>query len=121
MVGVSLRLRFDSGYSLGPGKIRLLELIRETGSISAAGRHMGMSYNRAWSLVRELNDMFERPLVERRAGGLAGGGAYLTRNGAAVVHRYRAIESAVYQGSQRQLRTLGAGAAKGANVLRAGE
>ena len=35
--------------------MRLLELVRETGSISAAGRAMGMSYRRAWLLVESLN------------------------------------------------------------------
>ncbi len=47
-----LRLYFDNAM-VGPGKAELLEHIRETGSISAAGRAMGMSYKRAWMLVEE--------------------------------------------------------------------
>src|ERR1700677_2637379 len=62
MARISLRLGFAGDHALGPGKIRLLELIGETGSISAAGRAMKMSYRRAWMLVDELNHMFREVL-----------------------------------------------------------
>ena len=95
MARVSLRLGFPGEQALGPGKVRLLELIGETGSISAGGRAMKMSYRRAWMLVDELNHMFREPLVEARPGGTNGGGASLTETGSDVVRRYRAIESDV--------------------------
>lgn len=95
MARVSLRLGFGGNQALGPGKIRLLETIAETGSISAAGRAMAMSYRRAWMLVDELNHMFTEPLVEARPGGMNGGGTSLTPTGADVVRRYRAIEAGV--------------------------
>jgi molybdate transport system regulatory protein len=93
MARISLRLGFAGDHALGPGKVRLLELIGETGSISAAGRAMKMSYRRAWMLVDELNHMFSAVLVEARPGGARGGGAHLTPIGTDVVRRYRAIES----------------------------
>jgi len=95
MARISLRLGFAGDHALGPGKIRLLELIGETGSISAAGRAMKMSYRRAWMLVDELNHMFREVLVEARPGGARGGGAHLTPTGTDVVRRYRAIESTI--------------------------
>ena len=95
MARVSLRLGFPDDQALGPGKVRLLELIGETGSISAAGRAMKMSYRRAWTLVDELNRMFRDPLVEARPGGAHGGGARLTDAGNDVARRYREIESSV--------------------------
>jgi molybdate transport system regulatory protein len=95
MARVSVRLGFAGEQALGPGKIRVLELIAETGSISAAGRAMKMSYRRAWMLVDELNHMFREPLVEARPGGTNGGGTSLTPTGADIVQRYRAIESMV--------------------------
>ncbi len=82
---------------LGPGKAELLERIRDTGSISAAGRAMAMSYKRAWSLVEEMNAAFRTPLVDSTRGGPGGGGARLTEAGAAVVQHYRAIETATAQ------------------------
>lgn len=90
---LSLRLDFDDGRRLGPGKVALLEAIRRTGSISAAGREFGMAYRRAWLLTDELNHMFSAPLVETRGGGRNGGGASLTGLGEEVVALYRAAES----------------------------
>jgi molybdate transport system regulatory protein len=92
-VKLSLRLDFAPGGRLGPGKVALLEAIAETGSISAAGRAMTMSYRRAWLLIDDLNHMFKMPLVEAQPGGAKGGGAELTPLGREVVAHYRAVES----------------------------
>lgn len=86
-----LRLYFDNAM-LGPGKAELLGHIRETGSISAAGRAMGMSYKRAWTLVEEMNSAFTSPLVASARGGSGGGGAHLTPEGEAVLALFREIE-----------------------------
>ncbi|MET0231682.1 MAG: LysR family transcriptional regulator [Rhodanobacteraceae bacterium] len=91
---VRLRLRIAPGIDFGPGKADLLEGIRETGSISAAGRRMRMSYKRAWQLVDELNGVFDAPLVEAVKGGSGGGGAALTKLGASVLARYRRMHAA---------------------------
>jgi molybdate transport system regulatory protein len=106
MARISLRLGFSGDQALGPGKIRLLELIAETGSISAAGRAMAMSYRRAWMLVDELNHMFSEPLVEARPGGTNGGGTSLTVAGEDIVRRYRAIESSVTLDSRADIAAL---------------
>jgi len=106
MVGVSLKLTFADDLALGPGKVRLLELIHETGSISAAGRAMGMSYRRAWLLVDDLNRSFKSPLVVTQLGGSGGGGAELTPLGADVARRYRAIEAKLRTGSRAHLTQL---------------
>jgi molybdate transport system regulatory protein len=79
---------------LGPGKARLLEAIRDTGSISAAGRTMEMSYKRAWMLVEEMNAAFQEPLVDSSRGGPGGGGARVTEVGLKVLARYRSVEVA---------------------------
>lgn len=90
MTVLKLRIQFD-GAMLGPGKAELLERIRDTGSISAAGRDMGMSYKRAWMLVETMNAAFREPLVASVRGGAGGGGAQLTEAGAEVLRRYRAV------------------------------
>ena len=79
---------------IGPGKIALLEQIDLTGSISAAGRALGMSYRRAWLLVDELNRLFAAPVVTTQMGGSHGGGAALTTLGNEIVTRFRALERA---------------------------
>ena len=89
-----IRLFLDDSAMLGPGKAALLEGIARTGSISAAGRDLGMSYKRAWTLVEDLNAMFREPLVESARGGPGGGGATLTDTGRQVLTLYREIEAA---------------------------
>ena len=79
---------------MGPGRADLLEGIAETGSIAAAGKRMGMSYKRAWSLVQALNEGWGTPLVETSRGGAGQGGATLTSDGEFVLLRYRAMQAA---------------------------
>ncbi|MGE0733981.1 MAG: winged helix-turn-helix domain-containing protein [Alphaproteobacteria bacterium] len=90
---LNIRIDFDAERALGPGKIRLLELIGKLGSISAAGREMGMAYTRAWQLVEALNNVFDAPLVQAMHGGERGGGAKVTPLGQAVVRAYREFEA----------------------------
>ncbi|MBP2567692.1 winged helix-turn-helix domain-containing protein [Agrobacterium tumefaciens] len=87
-----LRIDFPPGERLGHGKIELMELIAETGSISAAGRAMDMSYRRAWLLVDALNHMFRQPVIESQRGGKQGGGAALTAFGTELLERYRGMQ-----------------------------
>lgn len=93
IASLRLRLLFGDRLVLGPGKAELLARIRESGSISAAGRAMGMSYKRAWLLVEEMNAAFRAPLVVSARGGAGGGGAALTEAGVAVVEAYHAMVS----------------------------
>lgn len=89
-----LRVTLSDAFYVGPGRADLLEGIATTGSIAAAGKAMGMSYKRAWSLVQALNDGFGRPLVETSRGGAGQGGAALTDDGQFVLERYRAMQDA---------------------------
>lgn len=88
----TFRIELAPGKRLGPGKIRLLELVGETGSISAAARQMKMSYRRAWLLIEESNGLFASPVVASSTGGVGGGGAKLTGFGTQVIAAYRGIE-----------------------------
>jgi molybdate transport system regulatory protein len=90
--GPQLRILFGSAIAIGPGKADLLEAIARTGSISAAGRALGMSYRRAWLLVETMNSCFRTPLVGAAKGGRHGGGARLTAAGEEVLARYRRME-----------------------------
>src|SRR5215472_15564398 len=86
---LSIRVDLVSGVRIGPGKVAVLEEIARSGSISAAGRALRMSYRRTWELVEDLNRSLGTPVVETAAGGSGGGGAVLTPAGRAVVERYR--------------------------------
>jgi molybdate transport system regulatory protein len=106
MPSLSLRIDLDRETRIGPGKIELLETIAACGSISAAGRQMGMSYRRAWDLVEALNRVFGKPVVVRQVGGKSGGGAHLTALGLALVAHYRAIEQAASAAAQPHLAAI---------------
>ena len=90
------RLRFPdrSAQAFGPGKADLLRHIAATGSILAAAKELGMSYNRAWQLVAATNALFRGPLVERARGGDTRGGARLTPLGEDVLGLYMRMEEA---------------------------
>jgi molybdate transport system regulatory protein len=100
---LTLRLDFDSGERLGPGKVALLEAIGKTGSIAAAGRELGMSYRRAWLLTDDLNHIFGTPLLETQGGGKNGGGAKLTALGKQVVTLYRAAEAKARRSAAKEI------------------
>src|SRR5579883_1039983 len=103
---LSIRLDLASGARIGPGKIAVLEEIARSGSISAAGRVLRMSYRRTWELVEDLNRSLGTPVVETAAGGSGGGGAVLTSAGKAVIERYRAIEVETATIASKHLKAL---------------
>jgi molybdate transport system regulatory protein len=107
MTRLTIRIDFGNGTALGPGKVRLLELVGETGSIRQAAAQMKMSYRRAWLLVEALDGMFGEKLVETARGGKAGGGALLTALGRLVIKRYRGLERASAKAGMRHLAALG--------------
>jgi molybdate transport system regulatory protein len=118
-----VRLRIYLGeeeHKLGPGKIQLLEAIREHGSISAAARSMGMAYRHAWELVDDLNRCFESPVVAASTGGRAGGGAEITRFGEELIRRFHAMEKATRRAIGRELAALDAKVASRAASPRTG-
>lgn len=106
--GLTLRLLGRSAAAMGPGKAELVERIAQTGSISAAAREMGMSYRRAWQLVEALNAAFREPVVTTEIGGRRGGGARVTRYGAGLVARFRAMEARASRAIAADLRLLSA-------------
>lgn len=87
------QLMREDEIALGPGKADLLDAIAAHGSISAAGRAMGLSYRRAWMMVDTMNRCFAAPLVATRKGGP--GGAALTAEGRAVLAAYRRLQQAL--------------------------
>jgi molybdate transport system regulatory protein len=89
---VRFRIDFAKNSSVGPGKIRLLEAIRDSGSLSQGARNIGMSYRRAWLLVDNLKQSIREPVTVASAGGRAGGGMLVTEFGDALINNYRELE-----------------------------
>lgn len=89
---LKLQLVCGDGFAIGPGKADILEAIDREGSISAAGRALGMSYRRAWLLVDEMNRCFREKVIETQKGGSTEQGARLTDLGRLVLEAYRSLE-----------------------------
>lgn len=77
---------------MGPGKAELLEQIAKHGSIAEAAGQLGMSYMRAWTLIKTMERCFQKPLLSVSRGGVGHGGAKLTATGRRVVALYREME-----------------------------
>jgi molybdate transport system regulatory protein len=108
MARLTLRLDFGPDQAVGHGKIRLLEAVRDHGSISAAGREMGMSYRRAWLLIDQLNAIFAQPVIQTKHGGTTGGGAELTPLGHRLIENYRVMEDKAQAAVNAELAELDA-------------
>jgi len=103
---VQVRILFSAPLNLGPGKIRLLEAIRDAGSISGAARVLHISYRRAWLMADALNKAFPSPLIDTAAGGVKGGGARLAPLGEEVLSRYRRLEAEARAAAATQAEAL---------------
>ena len=105
---IRTRLRIHSGeeIALGPGKVDLLALIADSRSIRDAAERMNMSYMRAWTLIRTMNQCFKQPLVEAARGGSKGGGARLTPIGKQALALYRGMERSCLKAIKNDWRTM---------------
>jgi molybdate transport system regulatory protein len=106
MTRVLLRLYLSGDRPLGPGKVQILESIRDGGSISGAARGMRMSYRSAWLLVDSMNSQFRQPVVRTTTGGQGGGSATLTEFGVSVIRRYRSMERSARRAIAKDLAAL---------------
>ncbi len=107
---IRFRIDFTKNVYVGPGKIDLLEAIRDSGSLSQASRDLGMSYRRAWLLIDSLRSAFREPVTAATVGGKGGGGVALTRFGEELVKSYRALERDFSELAARRLHTIAAAA-----------
>jgi len=100
---VRFRIDFAEHSSVEPGKIRLLEAMRDAGSLSQGARNIGMSYRRAWLLVESLRQSFREPVTVASTGGKDGGGMLVTELGDALIRNYRELERGFATLAERRL------------------
>jgi len=91
---LKLKVQLMSGTeaAIGPGRALVLEAVSRAGSISGAGRLIGMSYRRTWLHVDAMNRCWQEPVVETIAGGGSNRGAQLTDWGREVLRCFRSVE-----------------------------
>lgn len=90
---IECRIWINSNHEsfLGKGRINLLKNIEKSGSISKAAKEMGMSYKKAWNLVKSMNSNFKNPVVLGSIGGTNGGGSALSPSGRQLIQIYESI------------------------------
>ncbi|MGO9612890.1 MAG: FmdE family protein [Dissulfurispiraceae bacterium] len=79
----------------GRGRRTLLHAIEQYGSISRAAKQINISYRRAWSYLKAMEERLGIRLVERRAGGKNGGGAFLTEDAEIFLKKYEQMEEGI--------------------------
>ncbi|MDX1522761.1 MAG: LysR family transcriptional regulator [Anaerolineae bacterium] len=87
----------DGQVVLSTWRVKLLEAIAETGSISGAATKMNISYRRAWEKIQESEARLGQKLVSAQAGGSGGGGSQLTDVAEDYVHRFREFTAGLDQ------------------------
>src|SRR6478752_1718746 len=80
-VGIRVRIERDGSVILSERAAELLAEIGRHRSITKAAKAAGMSYRKAWTVVREINEAAGQTLVQAAVGGIKGGGAKLTERG----------------------------------------
>jgi molybdate transport system regulatory protein len=105
---VRFRIDFARHSSVGPGKIRLLEAIRDSGSLSQGARELGMSYRRAWLLIDSLKQSFREPVTVASTGGKDGGGMLVTEFGDTLIRNYRELERDFARLAEQRLQPIAA-------------
>lgn len=101
MLKIKIQIYCGDEIAMGPGKADLLDAIVGEGSISAAGRKLGMSYRRCWLLVDAMNRCWDAPLVATSSEG-----AKLTERGVMVLRDYRALQERVEGAGARDGKAL---------------
>lgn len=88
-------LGFDAAdnFFISAGRIKLLKAVDETGSISQAAKHVGLSYKAAWDAIQLMNEVSESPLVLKKTGGAGGGGAELSPYAAKLITSYDLVNN----------------------------
>jgi len=105
-VGFRIWISEEHGHFIGLGRVRLLENIKKTGSITKGAKAMKMSYRQAWQMVEDMNSRSEKPLVEKILGGKGGGGAVLTETGEKAIKLFYRLDEKVMKLSNELSKTL---------------
>ncbi|MFC3634528.1 winged helix-turn-helix domain-containing protein [Enterococcus rivorum] len=93
---LNLKLQTDRIF-FGPGVVELLQLISKTGSLNTAAKKMGMSYNKAWRIIKKAEEEYGSPLVIKSVGGNKGGGSTVTEDGEKLTAQFLYFQKKTYQ------------------------
>ncbi len=90
-----LWIEVDGEPVFGRGRRFLLEAIDTHGSINQAAKEVGISFRKAWSHIKAMEERLGMKLVDRQAGGKNGGGAALTDDARTFLKKFEAMEEGI--------------------------
>ena len=104
--GVHLQLWLENteGEGFGNGRIQLLELVGELGSLSKAAKKMNMSYRGAWGKIKKAEQIVGTPLLETSE--TRRDGCTLTEEGKELIRCFHLWHSEVRDFADRRAREL---------------
>jgi molybdate transport system regulatory protein len=91
----------NNGKAFGDGPYTLLRRVEKMGSLHQAAKQMGMSYSKAWRLIRTLEERLGFTLLERKVGGISGGGSRVTSQGEDLMNHYERFRRNVEKGLEK--------------------
>lgn len=90
-----LWLMKDNKKVFGEGPLMLLKKVEELGSLRQAAMSMGMSYSKAWKIMKQIEEELQIQLINRKIGGVAGGGSTITREAKDFINKYESLVASV--------------------------
>jgi molybdate transport system regulatory protein len=96
MMKVACKIWLDhNGKAFGEGPYELLKRVEKTDSLHEAAHQMSMSYSKAWKLIQTMEKRLGFSLLDKKIGGLSGGGSRVTPKGKELMKRYEQFEKEV--------------------------
>ena len=99
---LKIKIQIRKNFYIGPGKVALLEAIVTHGSIFSAAKAMGMSYRKAWKLIKEINDASLKKIIITNTGGKGVRGTKLSSEGIKFIKAFRSIENKVFNEANKE-------------------
>jgi molybdate transport system regulatory protein len=86
---VAFKIWLDhNGKAFGEGPYELLKRVEKTNSLHEAAHQMDMSYSKAWKLIQSMEKRLGFSLLDKKVGGLSGGGSQVTPKAKDFMNRY---------------------------------
>lgn len=90
----------------GLGRLKILDVVQQSGSIQAASKELGMSYRAVWGRIKATETRLGKPLLVRSIGGKKGGGSQLTPYALELMERFRKLHAIVADESDKLFEEL---------------
>jgi len=100
-VDLLINIKFKDHVFITPKRINLLRMIKQTGSLNAASKAISISYQNAWTVINEMNELAPNPIVIKQRGGNGGGGAEISDYGNLILKEYSFIEQQIQEFTQK--------------------